>query len=116
MNEERETKHKRLLNTRISAEVIGRLEDEGFRGPVRKRHRRQLDEEYDSCEYQQSLSCLAYAKDLCENYTFDRNIIKLRFPFKYPMLCDTLYLGGILISMCIWSGHVLASMISTPFC
>ena len=61
----------------ISAEAIERLEDEGFRGPVRKRHRRQLDEEYDSREYQQALTYLAYAKDLCENYNFDRNKYRL---------------------------------------
>ena len=40
---------------------------------MRKRHRRQLDEEYDSREYQQSLTYHAYAKELCENYTFDWN-------------------------------------------
>ncbi len=28
------------------------------------------------------------------------NIIRLLFPFRYPMICDTLYFGGILIS--IW--------------
>ena len=32
----------------ISTATIERLEDEGFRGPVRKRQRRQPDEEYDS--------------------------------------------------------------------
>ena len=32
------------------------------------------------------------------------------------MICDTLYLGGMLISMWIWSGHASASIISTPFC
>ena len=77
VNGERKAKYKRLLNMRISAEAVERLEDEGFRGPVRKRHRRQPDEEYDSREYQQSLSYLAYAKDLCENYTFDRNKYRL---------------------------------------
>ena len=70
---ERKAKYKRLMNMKISASAIERLEDEGFRGPVRKRQRRQLEEEYDSREYQQSLSYLAYAKDLCENYNFDRN-------------------------------------------
>ena len=53
---EKRVKYKRLMNMKISAAAIGRLEDEGFRGPVRKRHRRQLDEEYDSREYQQSLT------------------------------------------------------------
>ena len=77
VNGERKAKYKRLLNMRISAEAIERLEDEGFRGPVRKRHRRQPDEEYDSREYQQSLSYLAYAKDICENYNFDRNKYRL---------------------------------------
>ena len=70
---ERRAKYKRLTNMKISEAAIERLEDEGFRGPVRKRHRRQLDEEYDSREYQQSLTYHAYAKELCENYTFDWN-------------------------------------------
>ena len=74
---ERKAKYKRQINMKISAAAIERLEDEGFRGPVRKRHRRQLDEEYDSREYQQSLSYLAYAKDLCEHYNFDRNKYRL---------------------------------------
>ena len=42
-----------------------------------KRYRRQLEEAYDSCEYQQSRSYLAYAKDLCENYNFDRSKYRL---------------------------------------
>ena len=58
---ERKAKYKRQINMKISAAAIERLEDEGFRGPVRKRHRRQLDEEYDSREYQQSLTYHAYA-------------------------------------------------------
>ena len=70
---ERKAKYKRQINMKISAAAIERLEDEGFRGPVRKRHRRQLDEEYDSREYQQSLTYHAYAKELCENYPFDWN-------------------------------------------
>ena len=70
---ERKAKYKRQINMKISAAAIERLEDKGFRGPVRKRHRRQLDEEYDSREYQQSLTYHAYAKELCENYTFDWN-------------------------------------------
>ena len=70
---ERKAKYKRQINMKISAAAIERLEDEGFRGPVRKRHRRQLDEGYDSREYQQSLTYHAYAKELCENYTFDWN-------------------------------------------
>ena len=68
---ERKAKYKRLMNMKISEAAIERLEDEGFRGPVRKQHQRQLEEEYDSREYQRSLSYLAYAKDLCENYRFD---------------------------------------------
>ena len=74
---ERKAKYKRQINMKISAAAIERLEDEGFRGPVRKRHRRQLDEEYDSREYQQSLTYHAYAKELCENYNFDRNKYRL---------------------------------------
>ena len=74
---ERKAKYKRQINMKISAAAIERLEDEGFRGPVRKRHRRQLEEAYDSREYQQSLTYLAYAKDLCENYNFDRSKYRL---------------------------------------
>ena len=74
---ERKAKYKRQINMKISAAAIERLEDEGFRGPVRKRQRWQLEEEYDSREYQQSLSYLAYAKDLCEHYNFDRNKYRL---------------------------------------
>ena len=77
VNGERKAKYKRLLNMRISAEAVERLEDEGFRGPVRKRHRRQPDEEYDSREYQQAITYLAYAKDLYENYNFDRSKYRL---------------------------------------
>ena len=77
VNGERKAKYKRLLNMRISAEAIERLEDEGFRGPVRKRHRRQPDEEYDSREYQQAATYYAYAKDLCEHYNFDRSKYRL---------------------------------------
>ena len=75
---ERRAKYKRLMNMKISAEAIERLDDEGFRGPVRKRHRRQLEEAYDSREYQQSLSCLAYAKDLCSSREADHRQHPLR--------------------------------------
>ena len=74
---ERKAKYKRLMNMKISAAAIERLEDEGFRGPVRKRHRRQLEEEYDSREYQQATTYHAYAKDLCENNNFDRSKYRL---------------------------------------
>ena len=74
---ERRAKYKRLTNMKISEAAIERLEDEGFRGPVRKRQRRQLEEEYDSREYQQSLTYHAYAKELCENYNFDRSKYRL---------------------------------------
>ena len=77
MDGERKAKYKRLMNMKISEVAIERLEDEGFRGPARKRQRRQLEEEYDSRKYQQSLSYLAYAKDLCENYNFDRSKYRL---------------------------------------
>ena len=73
MDGERKAKYKRLMNMKVSAAAIERLEDEGFRGPARKRQRRQLEEEYDSREYQQSTTYLAYAKDLCEHYNFDRS-------------------------------------------
>ena len=77
VNGERKAKYKRLLNMKISGEAIERLEEEGFRGPVRKRKNRQLDEAYDSRDYQQSLTYYAYAKDLCEHYNFDRNKYRL---------------------------------------
>ena len=51
MNGERKAKYKRLLNMKISGEAIERLEEEGFRGPVRKRQRPQPDETYDSRKY-----------------------------------------------------------------
>mgnify|MGYP001041282068 CR=1 FL=1 len=35
VDSERKAKYKRLLNMKISGEVIERLEEEGFRGPVR---------------------------------------------------------------------------------
>ena len=77
VDRERKAKYKRLMNMKISEAVIERLEDEGFRGPVQKKQRRQLEEEYDSREYQQSLTYLSYAKDLCENYNFDRSKYRL---------------------------------------
>ena len=40
------------------------------------------------------LSPYLYFKFACRS-----NIIKLLFPLRYPMICDTLYLGGILTSM-----------------
>lgn len=69
--------HKRLTNMKISEAAIERLEDEGFRGPVRKSQKQQMDEEYDSRKYQQAATYHAYAKDLCENYNFDRSKYRL---------------------------------------
>ena len=43
VNGERKAKYKRMLNMKISGEAIERLEEEGFRGPVRKRKKWQLD-------------------------------------------------------------------------
>ena len=77
MDGERKAKYKRLMNMKISEVAIERLEDEGFRGPVRKNQTRQMDEAYDSRDYQQSLTYHAYAKELCENYSFDRNKYRL---------------------------------------
>ena len=70
---ERKAKYKRQINTKISAAAIERLEDEGFRGPARKSRPRQMEEEYDARAYQQAATYHAYAKELCENYTFDWN-------------------------------------------
>lgn len=39
----------------------------------------------------------------------------LLFPFKNPIIHDTLYFGGISISICTWSGHTSASIIVIPF-
>lgn len=77
VNGVRKVKYKRLINMKISGEAIERLEEEGFRGPVRKRQRPQPDTAYDSREYQQSLTYYAYAKDLCEHCSFDRNKYRL---------------------------------------
>ena len=74
---ERKAKYKRLMNMKISEVAIERLEDEGFRGPVRKNQTRQMDEAYDSRDYQKSLTYHAYAKELCEKYSFDRNKYRL---------------------------------------
>ena len=43
-------------------------------------------------------------------------IIKLLFPLRYPINCDTLRYGGMHTSIWIWSGHASASIISTFFC
>ena len=77
VNGERKAKYKRLMNMKISEATIERLEDEGFRGPVRKNQTQQMDEEYDSREYQQAATYYAYAKDLCEHYNFDRSKYRL---------------------------------------
>ncbi|OUP05841.1 hypothetical protein [Anaeromassilibacillus sp. An200] len=77
VNGERKAKYKRLLNMKISGETIERLEEEGFRGPIRKRQRLQPDEAYDTREYQQSPTYYAYAKDLYEHYIFDQNKYRL---------------------------------------
>ena len=74
---ERRAKYKRLTNMKISEAAIERLEDEGFRGPVRKSRPRQMEEEYDARAYQQAATYHAYAKELCENYNFD--LRKYRF-------------------------------------
>lgn len=43
------------------------------------------------------------------------NISNALFPLRYPMNPETLILGGILTSICMWSGHTSPSIISTPF-
>ncbi len=42
------------------------------------------------------------------------NIIRLLFPFRYPMKLLTLIFGGMLTSRCMWSGHTSPSTISLP--
>ena len=42
------------------------------------------------------------------------NIIRELFPFKSPITCATLYFGGILMHIWIWSTHAFASTISIP--
>ena len=71
VNGERKAKYKRLFNMKISGEAIERLEEEDFWGPVRKRKNRQLDEAYDSRDYQQksffsALACLLKDRDEAE--------------------------------------------------
>ena len=77
VNGERKARYKRLVNMKIAENAVERLEESGFRGPVRKRQRPQPDEAYDSREYQRSPTYYAYAKDLCEHYTFDRSKYRL---------------------------------------
>ena len=36
------------------------------------------------------------------------------FPFQIPIICATLYLGGILMHIWIWSTHAFAYTISIP--
>ena len=43
------------------------------------------------------------------------NLIRLLFPFKYPMKLDSLFLGSIDTNQCIWSGLASASIFSSPF-
>lgn len=82
VNGERKAKYKRMLNMKISGEAIERLEEEGFRGPVRKRKNRQLDEAYDSRDYQQSLTYYAYAKEilLCPGSSAERTRVTVKSP------------------------------------
>lgn len=77
INGERRAKYKRMVGLGVSNAVIENLENDGFRGPMRKKARRYFDEEYDFRDYQQSATYYAYAKDLCENYNFD--LRKYRF-------------------------------------
>ena len=42
-------------------------------------------------------------------------MIKLLFPFRYPMKLDTLILGGISINICILSIHISTYIILAPF-
>ena len=44
---------------------------------MRKSQSQQLDEEYDSHEYQQATTYHVYAKELCENCNFDRSKYRL---------------------------------------
>ena len=65
-----------------------------------------------STKYPRAQKCLLpylYLRLACRS-----NIIRLLLPFRYPIICDTLYFGGILISIWIWSLHSSASIISTP--
>lgn len=43
-------------------------------------------------------------------------IINVLLPLRYPINCAILMCGGILTSICIWSGHASASIICTSFC
>ena len=44
--------------------------------------------------------CQQKGVEIIEANACRSNIIRLLFPFRYPMICDTLYFGGILVS--IW--------------
>lgn len=43
------------------------------------------------------------------------NIIRLLFPFRYPIIWDTLYFGGMLISMWMWSFFTLTRRLFLVF-
>ena len=60
--------------------------------------------------HQKCLDPYLYFKFACLS-----KIISELLPFKYPITSDTLYLGGILISMWMWSGHASASCMIIPF-
>lgn len=77
INDERKAKYKRMVGLGASDAVIENLEEDGFRGPMRKKTRLHFDEEYDSREYQQAATYHAYAKELCKNYNFDRSKYRL---------------------------------------
>ena len=42
------------------------------------------------------------------------NILRVLFPFKYPIKLDILILGGISTNICTWSLHVSPFIIFTP--
>ena len=76
INGERKARYKRVTNMKITEAVISNLSEDGMRGPIRKK-RAERDAEYDSRVYQSAPTYLAYAKDLCENYNFDRSKYRL---------------------------------------
>ena len=61
--------------------------------------------------HQKLLEPYLYFKFACRS-----KIINVLLPLRYPRNCAILMCGGILTSICIWSGHASASIICTFFC
>ena len=91
---ERRAKYKRLTYMKISEAAIERLEDEGFRGPVRKRQRRQLEEE--NRRLRQKIDRLQRENDRLNTYLdgLEGADVIFRTPGVRPDLCQDPQPGG----------------------